>query len=104
MRKLSFAGIIIIVSFLFSCREGIVEYPEIEKDNGAIYLDSSPRGALIFVKDTRTELKTPEEFQDLQPGEYVFTLKLDGYNDTTIIATVESGKDRFFSINLKLKE
>lgn len=100
MGKLSL--IVVLFSMIFlSCREGLVEYSELDKENGAIFLDSYPRGAEIFLKDTKTELTTPEEFEELQPGEYIFTLRLNGYEDTTIVAKVESGKNRFFSINLK---
>lgn len=103
MHKLLLAGLIIISSFLFSCREDLVEFADIQKDSGSIYLNSFPQGAEIFLKNTKTSFKTPEEFQELDPGEYVFTLKLNGYNDTTIVAKVESGKNNFLSVYLRRK-
>ena len=94
--------VILVLSFLLiSCRDDIVEFSEIKKDSGSIYLNSVPQGAEIFVRDMRTNLNTPKNFPELDPGEYYFTLKLVGYKDTTVVATVESGKNNLLSIFLK---
>jgi len=103
VKKIFLFVILVITSAFFSCREDIVEFNNIERDNGSIYLNSFPEGAEIFLMDSRTNFTTPEEFKDLAPGDYVFTLKLSGYKDTTVVLNVESGKIKSFSILLKRK-
>ena len=101
MKFFIFAGMAFFAIVFFSCREDLVKFEDLEKDNGSLYLNTFPEGAEIFLKDTKTNLKTPEQFEELEPGEYVFTLKLDGYSDTTIVMNVESGKKKTFKIYLK---
>lgn len=103
MKKIFLFGLLIVTSAFFSCREDIVEFNNIERDNGSIYLNSFPEGAEIFLMDSKTNLKTPEEFQELAPGDYVFTLKLSGFNDTTVVINVESGRTNSLNIRLKRK-
>ncbi|MBU2492734.1 MAG: PEGA domain-containing protein [Bacteroidetes bacterium] len=103
MKKVFLTAVFVISFFLISCREDIVEFAEIQKDSGSLFLSSYPQGAVIFLKDTQTNFKTPEEFDELEPGEYIITLKLDGYSDTTIVVNVESGKRNFLSIFLNKK-
>lgn len=101
MKKIFPVLLLIAASAFFSCREDIVEFNNIERDNGSIYLNSFPEGAEIFLMDSETNLRTPEEFQELAPGDYIFTLKLSGYSDTTVVINVTSG--RINSLNVRLK-
>jgi PEGA domain len=74
----------------------IIKNQQIEKNvtltkeitTGSILLESSPSGAQIFLSGTNTGKVTPSAIQDLEEGSHEFTLKLNGYNDTTFNATI----------------
>lgn len=59
-----------------------------EITTGSVLLQSSPDGAQIFLEGTNTNKQTPSTIQNLEEGLYQFTLKLDGYNDTTFNVTI----------------
>ncbi len=59
-----------------------------EITTGSILLQSLPSGAQIFLEGTNTNKATPSTIQDLEEGSHRFTLKLNGYNDTTFNVTI----------------
>jgi hypothetical protein len=58
------------------------------KTTGSVFLQSIPSGAQIFVSGTNTNKTTPEGIINLEAGDHEFTLKLNGYIDTTFNVTV----------------
>ena len=59
-----------------------------EVTTGSVLLKSNPGGAQIFLSGTNTGKVTPSTIQDLEEGSHQFSLKLNGYNDTTFNATI----------------
>ena len=58
------------------------------KTTGSIFLQSVPNGAQIFIYGNNTNKTTPEGIVNLEEGNYEFSLKLAGYNDTTFNVTI----------------
>ena len=54
-----------------------------EITTGSLLLESTPSGAQIFMSGTNTNKLTPSTIQNLEEGVHQFTLKLNGYYDTT---------------------
>ena len=73
-----------------------------EITTGSILLQSTPAGAQIILDGTNTDKVTPVTIQDLQEGSHQFTLKLNGYYDTTFNATII--RKQQISKNITLKE
>lgn len=67
---------------------------------GTLILDSTPRGASIFV-DTIAKGTTPITVQNFNTGSYTITLKLAGYSDVTDTVTVTADRTTTFSPVLK---
>ncbi len=59
-----------------------------EITTGSVLLESTPSGAQIFLSGNNTNKLTPSTIQDLEEGNYQFTLKLDNYKDTTFNVTI----------------
>ncbi len=59
-----------------------------EITTGSVFLQSTPGGAQIFLSGTNTNKLTPSTIENLEEGSYQFTLKLNGYNDTTFNITI----------------
>lgn len=59
-----------------------------EITTGSVLLQSTPGGAQIFLEGINTSKITPSTIQDLEEGSHRFTLKLNGYNDTTFNITI----------------
>jgi len=53
-------------------------------EKGSILLTSSPVGAQIWVDANNSGKTTPDSVTGLTAGNHNFTLKLNGYNDTTV--------------------
>ena len=51
-------------------------------------MQSEPSGAQIFLSGTNTNKQTPSTIENLEEGSHQFTLKLDGYKDTTFNVTI----------------
>ena len=86
---------------LHGCREDIVEFEDLERDGGSLFINSNPPGASIFFENVNTRLLTPNEFEDIAPREYLVTLKLPGYEDATVVVSIESGMDKFLNIIMR---
>lgn len=83
---------------LFSCSS---EENPVTPLKGNIYIESSPQGAEIWINGENTELITPNSVKDLTAGNYLITLKLQNYNDTTFSVIVNEGKLTSVSIAFK---
>lgn len=68
---------------------------------GSLFVESSPSGAEIWINGDNTRLVTPNTVKDLTPGNYIVTLKLKNYNDTTFAVDVDGGKLTSVSISFQ---
>lgn len=59
---------------------------------GNLQVTSDPVGASIFIDNVNSNQVTPFTFQDMQTGDYLITLKLDDFADTTLTADVTIGQ------------
>lgn len=98
MRKLYI--LIFIIGFLAACREDLVEFPD-TANAGTIFVDSSPRGADILLDGATTFKVTPDSLNNLVPGVYLITLRLNSYTDTTVIVNLKSGTKPFLDVRLR---
>ena len=74
----------------FSCRENKIVFPE-EPVDAAIYINSNPVGASIFLRNDFTNKITPAWIENLTPGAYYrVTLKYDGFVDTTVSVRLDT--------------
>lgn len=58
---------------------------------GALYCTSKPSNADIYVGDSLTGKKTPSILNNLLPGEYTLTYRINGFRDSKVKAIVQSG-------------
>jgi ligand-binding sensor domain-containing protein len=83
----------IFLTMLVSCKRevftGITESPA--PQNGRIFIDSNPKGAMIYLNGKNSGLITPDTLKWLNFGRYDITLKLYLYNDTKIPGYIVSG-------------
>ncbi|MDQ7816820.1 MAG: PEGA domain-containing protein [Melioribacteraceae bacterium] len=99
--KLFLGGIIITIFLLFfSCREDIVEFSELNL-TGNIYIDSSPRGAEIFLNNYRIGKSTPDSLVNIQAGSYSLKLRLIGYEDSIVIINIHPNEKRYINISFR---
>lgn len=89
---------IILLSLFASCNKEVsTSPPEIKPENsGKLYVDSNPKGALIFLNGKNTGYKTPDTVPYLNEGSYNLKLKLNLYKDSTEIVSLS--KDQTTSI------
>lgn len=59
---------------------------------GNLQVTSDPEGASIYIDNVNSNQVTPFTFQDMETGDYLITLKLDDFADTTINADVIIGQ------------
>jgi hypothetical protein len=102
--KLNFAKICFLFLFLtfFACREELVEIPSSDL-TGKIYVDSQPDFAKIYLNNLFTEKLTPDSLINLEPGDYILSIRKLGYHDTTFFVNIIAGSKPYFSIELKQK-
>ncbi len=55
---------------------------------GLVYLSTVPPGASIYLNNELTQLKTPASLQNLNPGDYIIRLTMDGYYDWSHDVTI----------------
>ena len=67
---------------------------------GSILLQSTPAGAQVFLDGSNTSKITPSTIQDIEEGSHQFTLKLNGYNDTTFSVTIIRNQQLTKSVTL----
>ena len=66
---------------------------------GNLFVGSSPQGAQIFLDNINTGEITPTIIDSLFPRQYVVTLKLAGFNDTTVTIQIHTGSQEQLFIN-----
>lgn len=93
---------ILILSLLIpvGCREDIVEFSEL-KMTGNLYIDSSPRGAEIFLNNERIGKSTPDSLVNIQPGSYLLKLRLIGYEDSTLLVNILPNGKKYINISFR---
>jgi len=85
--KIKIIIICVCLVVFYSCtKENNVE-PNL---NGALFVDSTPQGAKIYLLGTNTNKVTPCKFENLASGQYKVTLKLQPLNDTTFYTNVQN--------------
>lgn len=86
----------VIILFSLGCREDVVEFT-MEQATANVFVNSSPRSAEIYLDHQFTGKQTPDTLKYLDPGSYSITLKLDGYQDSTVVVFVEAeDKEKVF--------
>ncbi len=93
---------IFLLSLVLSCNSNKPVEPEIWGGTGSMYIDSSPKGAEIFLFGTNTNVKTPGVVVNLKSKVYDVTLKLNGCKDTSLQVAVNDNWQT--TRKLKLKE
>ena len=86
-----------LLLFFVSCREDVVEFQNPE-GTADIYVNSIPRGAVIFMNDFRTDKVTPDSLVNVQPGSYVISVRLTGVGEESAVVNVQSGQKRYINI------
>lgn len=82
--RLIFTVFTIILLFNSCNKEVSTSPPESKPENsGKLYVDSNPRGALIFLNDKNTGYKTPDTVPYLNSGIYKLTTKLYLFKDSS---------------------
>lgn len=82
MKKLTYIlPLLFALMFIISSCSNSTDAPPVE--SGSIYITSNPSGAQIYV-DNSLKSVTPDSVTNLSAGSHNITLKLNGYNDTTI--------------------
>jgi len=69
------------------------------KNKGSLVIESYPEGANLVFADQGVEL-TPFQFDQLEPGDYQFSLSLDGYQEQQQNAQVLAGYKTIISVQL----
>lgn len=102
--KLSNILLILCLIYLFiSCREDKVVFPD-EPVDAAIFVNSNPRGASIFLRNDFTNKITPDWIENLTPGTHRITLKYDGYMDTSVSIRLSTSQKKYLTIQLRAEE
>jgi hypothetical protein len=77
-----------------------LDYHSISGIYGRMYVDSSPRGAEIYLNGISTGKKTQSAIENLFPGTYNVKFKLNGYWDDSLLVDVKSGLTSYPYITL----
>lgn len=88
--KKSLFYLLIIISGLFisSCEDSSTDPDPVS--TGSVFISSIPSGAQIWYQN-QNKGNAPDSIVSLEPGNQSFTLKLEGYRDTTITVSVSAG-------------
>lgn len=87
----------LVLLSIISCREEILEFTE-HPETGKLYINSTPKGAEIFLNDNRLWKNTPDSLIDITAGFYSVKLRLIGYPDKRVNVNVLAGKKNFVNI------
>lgn len=90
----------IVLFSIFGCREDALIYPEEPSSGGAIWINSSPAGASIFLDGRFTQKITPDWLTELNSGDYFISLKLEGFADTTLKINIDPDVKRYLLVRL----
>src|SRR4030042_1575976 len=78
--KIAFTSLILAstLPILFlSCNKEVSTTQPHETGTGKIIVNTNPQGAQIFLNGENTGVVTPDSFVDLNPGEYLLTLRIE---------------------------
>jgi hypothetical protein len=92
-----------VLSVLVSCREDRIVFPE-EPPDASVFINSEPVGASIFYKNEFTNKITPVWFLNMTPGSHLFTLKYEGYADTSVYVSLSATQTKYLVIEMQKEE
>lgn len=98
---MSFMKLLIMLLFVIlvlGCREEIIDFTE-HPETGKLYINSTPKGAEIFLNDNRLWKNTPDSLLDIKAGVYSVKLRLIGYPEERVLINVQAGKKNFVDVN-----
>ncbi|MEM1986162.1 MAG: PEGA domain-containing protein [Nitrososphaeria archaeon] len=81
-------------------KEFILTVELVPKPKTLLKVDSSPQGARIYLNNKDTEKVTPCVFE-LNPGDYIVSVSLEGYKTESSFITVVEGKENTLFFELK---
>ena len=91
MKKYVYLVLFLFLSiFLASCDNSSNNPTAPTIDSGSIIVGSDPAGAQIFLDNSSTGKVTNDTLKNVSFGSHTITLKLDGYRDTTVSASISS--------------
>ncbi|MDP4175775.1 MAG: PEGA domain-containing protein [Bacteroidota bacterium] len=100
MRKYLYTIFLLIpLLFIASCSSNDTTGP-VTATKGSVFITSNPSGAQVWQNGSNTNKVTPDSITGLDAGTYNFTLKLTGYKDTLVAATVTAGQTTTLSVNM----
>ena len=86
MRKYLALLILPVIFFAASCTDSTTD-PVVDQ-TGSVFVRSMPEGAMIYLDGVDQRKVTPDTLTSLSVGNHSFTLKLDGYYDSTFTINV----------------
>lgn len=89
---------LLFVILVLGCREEIIDFTE-HPETGKLYINSTPKGAEIFLNDNRLWKNTPDSLLDIKAGVYSVKLRLIGYPEERVLINVQAGKKNFVDVN-----
>jgi hypothetical protein len=89
---------LLFVILVLGCREEIIDFTE-HPETGKLYINSTPKGAEIFLNDNRLWKNTPDSLLDIKAGVYSVKLRLIGYPEARVLINVQAGKKNFVDVN-----
>lgn len=90
-----FSLLLLVLSI--SCREEILDFAE-HPETGKLYINSTPKGAEIFLDENRLWKNTPDSLIDVKAGLYNVKLRLTGYPEERVSVNVLPGKKNFVNV------
>ena len=103
MKKYVYLVLFLFLSiFLASCDNSSNNPTAPTIDSGSIIVGSDPAGAQIFLDNSSTGKVTNDTLKNVSFGSHTITLKLDGYRDTTVSASISSDiptANKFVTLN-----
>lgn len=101
MKKILLSLMMFSLVFLFNACDEESTSPDPSTQTGSIVLSSTPSGASIFLNSVDQSKTTPDSLTGLSPKDYIVTLKLADYYDTTFTVKVEGGKKTTVAITMR---
>jgi PEGA domain len=90
MKKYIYLILILVLGLLIASCDNTTTEPTTGPTSGTIIIESEPTGADIYLDGSGTGQVTNDTLSDVSFGSHSVTLKLDGYRDTTISASISS--------------
>ena len=95
MKNFIWSGILMGLLFV-SCKETVVQNPP---QNGALYIDSNPQGAKIFLQGTFNNQYTPATINNLASDSYDIKVEVEEGVDSSFVLAVKSNLTTSASID-----